>query len=71
MKKATREAIGTFQRMATKPVNGVFFSSWRTPDNKRFFLAPAKIDINVIEFGCNPDAWEVSYTLLGILEMVK
>lgn len=70
MKAITRNAIGTFKTMATKEINGSRFTSWRTPDNKRFFLAPASFNLNVERFGVNPDHYEVSYVLLGLLQMI-
>lgn len=71
MKAITRKAIGTFQTMATKEINGFRFTSWRTPDNKRFFLAPASVNLNIVRFGNNPEAYEISYVLLGALGMIK
>lgn len=71
MKAITRNAIGTFQKMATKEINGISFTSWRTPDNKRFFLAPVSLNLNVKRFGVNPDQYEISYSLLGLLNMVR
>lgn len=71
MKAYTRQAIGSFQRLATKQVNGYAFTSWRTPDNKHFYLAPASEDLNVVRFGSNPEHYEISYTLLGHLDMIR
>lgn len=71
MKASTRNAIGTFVKMATKNINGASFTSWRTPDNKHFYLAPASENLNVIRFGSNPEHYEINYVLLGALNMVK
>ena len=71
MKAITRNAIGTFQTMATKEINGFRFTSWRTPDNKRFFLAPASLNLNIERYGVNPDQYEISYVLLGQFNMVR
>ena len=71
MKTSTKNAIGTFQKMATKSINGYMYTSWRTPDNKHFYLAPAGENLNVPAFGRNPEHYELSYVLLGQLEMVK
>lgn len=71
MKLSTKYYIGSFQLMATKPINGINFTSWRTPDNKHFYLAPYGVDLNVLLFGRNPDFYEISYLLLGLLDMVK
>jgi len=71
MKKATREAIGTFEKMATKSLNGAMFTSWRTPDNKQFFLAPTCINLNIPRFGVNVDDYAVSYTLLGQMDFIR
>lgn len=71
MKAITRNAIGTFQTMATKEINGFRFTSWRTPDNKHFYLAPAGTNLNVPAYGRNPEDYELSYVLLGQLGMVK
>ena len=71
MKATTRNAIGTFEKMITKELNGFMFTSWRTPDNKHFYLVPAGTNINVIKYGRNPEYYEISYILLGALGMVK
>lgn len=71
MKASTRNAIGTFVKMATKNINGFSFTSWRTPDNKHYYLAPASVNLNVIRFGLNPEHYEINYVLLGVLNMVK
>lgn len=71
MKATTRNAIGTFLKMATKEINGYKFTSWRTPDNKHYYLAPASVNLNVVCFGQNPEHYELNYVLLGALEMVK
>ena len=71
MKATTRNYIGTFIRMATKTINGVEFTSWRTPDNKHYYLAYASVDINIPRFGVNPEYYELNYILLGQLDMVK
>lgn len=71
MKAYTKNAIGTFQKLATKDINGFVFTSWRTPDNKHFYLAPASISLNIVSFGQNPEHYEVNYVLLGALDMVK
>ena len=71
MKATTRNAIGTFEKMTTKELNGFMFTSWRTPDNKHFYLVPAGTNINVIKYGRNPEYYEITYILLGALGMVK
>ena len=71
MKAYTRNAIGTFEKMANKEINGFKFTSWRTPDNKHFYLAPANENLNVVRYGRNPEVYEISYNLLGLLDMVK
>lgn len=71
MKAYTKNAIGSFVKMATKPINGEMFTSWRTPDNKHFYFAPAIVDLNIVRFGLNPENNEVPYTVLGDLDMVK
>lgn len=71
MKASTKKAIGTFQKMATKSINDYMFTSWRTPDNKHFYLAPAGMNLNVPAFGRNPEDYELSYILIGQLDMVK
>ena len=71
MKASTKNAIGTFQKMVTKPINGYMFTSWRTPDNKHFYLTPSGSDLNVLSYGMNPEYYELSYVLLGQLDMVK
>ena len=71
MKAATKKAIGSFVKMATKSLNGYLFTSWRTPDNKHYYLAPANVNLNVERFGVNPDHYEISYVLIGALDMVK
>ena len=71
MKATTRNAIGSFIRIATKPINGVMFTSWRTPLNDHFYLTPASLDINIARFGVNPENYELTYTLLGQLDMIK
>ena len=71
MKATTKNAIGTFIKMTTKELNGFMFTSWRTPDNKHFYLVPAGTNINVIKYGLNPDKYEITYVLLGALNMVK
>lgn len=71
MKALTKNAIGTFQKMVTKSINGYMFTSWRTPDNKHFYLAPVGLDLNVLSYGVNPEHYELSYVLLGQLDMVK
>lgn len=70
MKAYTKNAIGTFQMMVTKPINGFMFTSWRTTDNKHFYLAPARCNLNVVSFGLNPEHYEINYVLLGALGMV-
>lgn len=57
--------------MASKSINGIMWTSWRTPDNKHFYMAPADVNLNVPAFGRNPKAYEISYTMLGLLDMVK
>lgn len=71
MKKSTRQYIGSFIPMATKMINGVRFTSWRTPDNKHYYLNYATCNLNKLRFGENPEHQEVSYVLLGLLDMVK
>lgn len=73
MKASTKNAIGTFQKMVTKSINGFMFmfTSWRTPDNRHFYLAPVGLDLNVISYGVNPEYYELSYVLLGQLDMIK
>lgn len=71
MKQATRNAIGTFEKLATKHINGVLFTSWHTPDNKHFYLAPANVNLNVVRFANNPEHYEINYVLLGALDMVR
>lgn len=71
MKAYTKQAIGTFIKMATCELNGYSFSSWRTPDNKHFYLAPVAANLNVLSFGCNPEKYEVTYNVLGYLGMIK
>lgn len=71
MKAATRAAIGTFVKMATKSINGTMFTSWRTPDNKHFYLTFARVNLNAAVFGQNPENNEVPYCVLGDLDMVK
>lgn len=71
MKASTKNAIGSFVKMATKSINGYMFTSWRTPDNKHFYLAPASCNLNVVRFGDNPEHYEINYVLLGALDMVK
>lgn len=63
MKASTRNAIGTFVKMATKNINGFSFTSWRTPDNKHYYLAPASENLNVIRFGSNPEHYEINNVL--------
>lgn len=71
MKAYTKNAIGKFVQMATKQINGYWFTSWRTPDNKHFYLAPVAENLNIVHFGSNPEHYEISYVLLGALDMVK
>ena len=71
MKAYIKEAIGSFQKLATKDINGYSFTSWRTKDNKHFFLAPSNVNINIVRFGENPQHYEIDYVLLGHLDMVK
>ena len=71
MKAYTKNAIGTFQKLTSKQINGVPFTSWRTPDNRHFYLAPANANLNVVCFGNNPERYEIDYVLLGALGMVK
>ena len=71
MKAYTKNAIGSFIKMATKPINGCMFTSWRTPDNKHYYLAPASYNLNVVRYGNNPEAYEINYVLLGALDMVR
>ena len=71
MKAYTKNAIGTFVKMATKEINGYSFTSWRTPDCRYFYLAPSNVNLNVVRFGLNPEEYELTYVLLGALGMVK
>lgn len=70
MKAYTKNAIGSFVKMTTKRINGIPFTSWRNPDNKHFYLAPVSINLNIERYGVNPDDYEVSYVLLGQMDMV-
>lgn len=58
--KQIEEYAGNIVMMATKEINGYMTTSWRTKDNKHFFLAPAGFDINNIrKFGFNLRTCEV------------
>ena len=71
MKSYTKQAIGTFQKLTDKKINGIMYGSWRTPDNKHFYLTPTTINLNKPQYGINPEHYEITYTLLGLLDFIK
>ena len=67
----TLEFRATLKKMASKLINEYSFISYRTPDNKHFFLIPTSFHVNQICFGENLKSYEISYVLLGQHDMVK
>ena len=57
MKAYIKEAIGSFQKLATKDINGYSFTSWKTKDKKHFFLAPSCVNLNIVRFVENPQSY--------------
>lgn len=72
----TIEFRKTLVKMASHDItcgDGVkcLFTSYRTPDNKHFFLLPGNVNPYVIKYGDRLKVCEVDYIVIGMLGMTK